>query len=48
MYSGVRENFMENLSNTRSVEFTVTYSFNTTRSKYKGKGAGSKEKERLQ
>lgn len=48
MYSGVRENFMENLSNTRSVECTVTYSFNTTRSKYKGKGAGSKEKERLQ
>lgn len=46
-YSGVREFYMEKLSNTRAIECTVSYSFNATKSKYKGKGAGNKEKERL-
>jgi len=32
---------------TREVEFTVRYKFNTAQSKYKGTGAGSSEKERL-
>ena len=47
LYSGVREFYMEKLSNTRAIECTVSYSFNATKSKYKGKGAGNKEKERL-
>jgi hypothetical protein len=31
----------------RRVSFTVTYNFNSTRSKYKGTGAGNEEKKRL-
>ena len=45
--SGVREFEIQKLSNTRSVECTLRYSFNTIKSKYKGKGAGNKEKDRL-
>ena len=34
-------------SDSRYVELTVSYDFNTTRSKYKGTGAGQSEKQRL-
>ncbi len=47
LYSGTREINTEKLLNTRAIECTVSYSFNSTKSKYKGKGAGNKEKERL-
>lgn len=47
LYSGVREFEIQKLSNTRSVECTLRYSFNTIKSKYKGKGAGNKKKDRL-
>ena len=46
-YSGTREINTEKLLNTRDIECTVSYSFNSIKSKYKGKGAGNKEKERL-
>lgn len=47
LYSGVREITTEKRVNTRAVECTVSYSFNSFKSKYKGKGAGNKEKDRL-
>lgn len=47
LYSGTREINTEKLLNTRAIECTVSYSFNSIKSKYKGKGAGNKEKERL-
>lgn len=47
LYSGVREIEMAKFINTRSIECTLTYSFNTIKSKYKGKGAGNNEKDRL-
>lgn len=47
MYSGVRDMIMEKCVNTRQVELSVNYKFNTTESKYKGKGAGNAEKDRL-
>ena len=47
LYSGVREIEMAKFFNTRSIECTLTYSFNTIKSKYKGKGAGNNEKDRL-
>ena len=37
----------KNHSDTRGIILQVTYSFNTTRSKYKGTGAGNDEKNRL-
>ena len=33
--------------NTRGIECTLRYNFNTTKSNYKGKGAGNTEKKRL-
>ena len=36
-----------NYSDSQNVQFTATYRFNTTRSKYKGTGAGNDEKNRL-
>lgn len=47
LYSGVRETSIEKLVNTRSIECTLRYSFNKTKSKYNGKGAGNNEKGRL-
>lgn len=47
LYSGTREINTEKILNTRAIECTVSYSFNSIKSKYKGKGAGNKEKERL-
>lgn len=47
IYSGIYE-FNTIRSNTlRGIELSITYKFNTTKSKYKGKGAGNTEKERL-
>ena len=36
-----------NYSDSQNIQFTATYRFNTTRSKYKGTGAGNEEKNRL-
>lgn len=36
-----------NYSDSQNIQFTATYRFNTTRSKYKGIGAGNDEKNRL-
>ena len=36
-----------NYSDSQNIQFTATYRFNTTRSKYKGTGAGNDEKNRL-
>ena len=36
-----------NYSDSQNIQLTVTYRFNTTRSKYKGTGAGNDEKNRL-
>lgn len=47
MYSGIRDVSIEKINNTRSIELTIGYRFNVTKSKYKGKGAGNEEKKRL-
>ena len=47
IYSGNREIHTEKRINTRQIELSIGYKFNTTKSKYKGKGAGNGEKERL-
>lgn len=47
IYSGNREIHTEKRVNTRQIELSIGYRFNTTKSKYKGKGAGNSEKERL-
>ncbi len=46
-YSDVRDIYIRKNVSTRSVEFTLRYNFNKTKSNYKGKGAGKTEKERL-
>lgn len=47
IYSDIRDVHTEKHNNLRSIELTVGYRFNVSRSKYKGKGAGNAEKERL-
>lgn len=47
MYSELNVAHQERDVNTRGIECTVRYKFNTTKSKYKGKGAGNQEKTRL-
>ena len=47
IYSDIRDVHTEKHNNLRSIELTVGYRFNVSKSKYKGKGAGNAEKERL-
>lgn len=47
IFSGDRDFSNYKHMTTRSVELTVGYKFNVTKSKYKGKGAAESEKERL-
>lgn len=47
LYSDIQRIFMEKRLNTRSVELSVRFLFNTTKSRYKSAGAGTKEKARL-
>ena len=47
LYSGPRDMSIDKRMCKRSVEITVGYRFNVSKSKYKGKGAGADEKERL-
>lgn len=47
IYSDCRDIYLEKYVNTRGLECSVRYMFNTTKSKYKGKGAGNNEKPRL-
>ena len=47
MFSNNRTIKMNKHNSTRAVELTVSYSFNTSKSKYLGKGAGNSEAERL-
>lgn len=45
---GINTNLSKNCYNyVRNISLTVSYNFNTTRSKYKGTGAGNEEKRRL-
>ena len=47
IYSGLRSMFLAKHVNTRSVECTLRYMFNVTKSKYRGQGAGGDERKRL-
>lgn len=47
LYSGARDLYIDKRVCKRSVEITVGYRFNVTKSKYKGKGARNEEKNRL-
>ena len=47
IYSELNTSYQECDANTRGIECSVRYKFNTTKSKYKGKGAGNQEKTRL-
>lgn len=47
IYDGIRDVHMEKCSNTRGIELSIGYKFNTTKSKYIGTGAGESEKQRL-
>lgn len=47
IYSNSRRIEMYRLNTSRSFELTVSYKFNTTKSKYKGKGTAQEERERL-
>ena len=47
IYSGNSDVQIIKRTTSRSIECTVRYNFNTTRSKYKGTGAGNEEKNRL-
>lgn len=47
IYSGDIETYMYNHHEPRNITFTVRYTFNKARSKYKGTGAGSTEKRRM-
>lgn len=47
IYDGIRDVHIEKCSNTRRIELSIGYKFNTTKSKYKGTGAGESEKQRL-
>lgn len=47
MFSGLRDMSMDKRLCKRSIELSVGYRFNVTKSKYKGKGAGNDEKDRL-
>lgn len=47
MFSNNRTIKMNKHNSTRAVELTVSYRFNTSKSKYLGKGAGNSEAERL-
>ena len=45
---GINANLSKDCYNyERNINLTVSYNFNTTRSKYKGTGAGNEEKRRL-
>lgn len=46
-YSDIRDIYIKKEVNTRGIECTLRYNFNTTKSNYKGKGAGNTEKKRL-
>lgn len=48
LYSGVSDLQTRKFITSRSIECTIRYNFNTTKSKYKGQGAGNQERERLQ
>ncbi len=47
VFSNNRTIKMNKHNSTRAAEVTVSYSFNTSKSKYLGKGAGNSEAERL-
>ena len=47
IYSSCRDIRVDGIMNTRGVEFTIGYRFNTAKSKYRGNGAGNTEKERF-
>lgn len=47
IFSGPQSLYMEKDINMRKIELSVTYKFNTTKSRYKGDGAGKTEKGRL-
>lgn len=47
IYDGIRDVHIEKCSNTRGIELSIGYKFNTTKSKYIGTGAGESEKQRL-
>lgn len=47
IYSGDIQTYMYNHHEPRNITFTVRYTFNNARSKYKGTGAGKSEKKRM-
>lgn len=47
IYSGDIQTYMYNHHESRNITFTVRYTFNKARSKYKGTGAGKSEKRRM-
>lgn len=47
VYSGMRDVHNIRFNTMRGGELSISYKFNTTKSKYKGKGAGNSERERL-
>ncbi len=48
LYNDKMELFQQNKFNTRKIELTIRYRFNTAKSKYKGTGAGQSELDRFQ
>lgn len=47
MYDAISQTFVRKNYDTRDLQLTIRYNFNTARSRYKGQGAGSEEKSRL-
>lgn len=47
LFNDCRDIYVEQRNNTRGVECSVRYMFNTTKKKYKGQGAGNTEKTRF-
>lgn len=47
VYNNKIEGYQLNRNDTREIELTIRYKFNSARSKYKGIGAGSTEIDRL-
>ena len=47
LFNDCRDIYVEQRNNTRGIECSVRYMFNTTKKKYKGQGAGNTEKTRF-
>ncbi|MBQ9213567.1 MAG: TonB-dependent receptor [Bacteroidales bacterium] len=47
MYGNIRKCTIEKIYDTRKLELSIRYKFNTSKSKYKGTGAGNDEKQRM-